>query len=238
MFFHSRSRSREFLGMIASDSHSRIVAMSLFYNVINKFGHIWYLCKGYLWTPPAVWGCFETCLAQCTDIMCTGGEGKGAMARRRARGLLMMKNTKYKIQNTKCKMQNTKYKMLWATARQRARGLLTFYEEWKIWTTKSITQNTRIKILNTNTNTKCKIQNAAARQRARGLLTFYDPTNGPDAHCQHWLAENMNTHNIWQGWCLVGWSGPWFLIKVVNICLLCLCQFDFNRNIVNSHGPI
>ena len=55
-----------------------------------------------------------------------------------------------------------------------------------------------------NTNTKCKIQNAAARQRVRGLLTFYDPTNGPDAHCQHWLAENMNTHNIWQGWCLVG----------------------------------
>ena len=60
------------------------------------------------------------------------------------------------------------------------------------------------KIHNTNTNTKYRIQNAAARQRARGLLTFYDPTNGPDAHCQHWLAENMNTHNIWLGWCLVG----------------------------------
>ena len=30
MFFHSRSRSREFLGMIASDSHSRIVGMDFF----------------------------------------------------------------------------------------------------------------------------------------------------------------------------------------------------------------
>ena len=99
--------------------------MSLFYNVINKFGHIWYLCKGYLWTTSAVWGCIETCRAQCTDIMCTGGEGRGAMARRRARGLLMMKNTKYKMQNAKCNsktestrptyilrgMKNMKFKM-------------------------------------------------------------------------------------------------------------------------------
>ena len=33
MFFHSRSRSREFLGMIASDSHSRIVGMDFFHSL-------------------------------------------------------------------------------------------------------------------------------------------------------------------------------------------------------------
>ena len=32
-FFHSRSRSREFLGMIASDSHSRIVGMDFFHSL-------------------------------------------------------------------------------------------------------------------------------------------------------------------------------------------------------------
>ena len=43
-FFHSRSRSRVFLGMIASDSHSRIVGMDffipfLFPNFGNGFFH-------------------------------------------------------------------------------------------------------------------------------------------------------------------------------------------------------
>ena len=33
MFFHSRSRSRVFLGMIASDSHSRIVGMDFFHSL-------------------------------------------------------------------------------------------------------------------------------------------------------------------------------------------------------------
>ena len=33
MFFHSRSRSQEFLGMIASDSHSRIVGMDFFHSL-------------------------------------------------------------------------------------------------------------------------------------------------------------------------------------------------------------
>ena len=33
MFFHSRSRSREFLGMIASDSHSQIVGMDFFHSL-------------------------------------------------------------------------------------------------------------------------------------------------------------------------------------------------------------
>ena len=33
MFFHSRSRSWEFLGMIASDSHSRIVGMDFFHSL-------------------------------------------------------------------------------------------------------------------------------------------------------------------------------------------------------------
>ena len=33
MFFHSLSRSREFLGMIAPDSHSRIVGMEFFHSL-------------------------------------------------------------------------------------------------------------------------------------------------------------------------------------------------------------
>ena len=33
IFFHSRSRSRVFLGMIASDSHSRIVGMDFFHSL-------------------------------------------------------------------------------------------------------------------------------------------------------------------------------------------------------------
>ena len=33
MFFHSRSRSPEFLGMLASDSHSRIVGMDFFHSL-------------------------------------------------------------------------------------------------------------------------------------------------------------------------------------------------------------
>ena len=85
--------------------------MSLFYNVITKFVHIWYLCKGYLWTSSAVWGCFETCLAQCTDIMCTGGDGKGPMANGQTESARPTYDEKYKIQNTKYKIQNAKYKM-------------------------------------------------------------------------------------------------------------------------------
>ena len=39
MFFHSRSHSREFLGMIASDSHSRIVGMDFFHSL--PFPELW-----------------------------------------------------------------------------------------------------------------------------------------------------------------------------------------------------